>query len=650
MTNVNYAYQIVSSLVRLGVSDFVVCAGARNSVLVEVLTRFDHISVYSFFEERSAAFFAMGVARRLHRPVAVVTTSGTAAIELGPAMAEAFHSGLPLIAITADRPRVLRGTGAPQAIDQSGLFSRFCSGDWDLDINSNLEKFEIQLRSWKQAAPVHINCCFDEPLVDASLDWIREKSKSEAAKSAAINFEIGTDASSFYPLDLHPKVQENLLHDINGDRGHNKLSANAPKSSPTVSLAVQNLIRFVERYPCSVVLVGGLSGGETEAAVEILRILRPRPVYIESQSQLSAVDLAAANINLISNDASLNWALKNQQLDGVVRLGSIPTARIWRDLDMSSCPAEVISISSLPFSGLSRGEFFQCDLTEFAGELKRNQAFVVPVQSTVHSPGQKNAMSVDPKFIPPSSEYKSQEKGDIFAIDAKLSSFKKNLFAEFPLSEPALVRKLSKLPGAGSFLYLGNSLPIREWDFACESPIEPSPSAASEGGSKLPGLKISANRGVNGIDGQLSTFYGEMRAGNAENWAVLGDLTTLYDMTGPWAIRQRQAQSGDQLQDQIQSVLVVINNGGGQIFSRVTANQIFQNAHDLGFEDWAKMWGLTYHSWTDVPSQQEWRDGDLEKAAETKHINSRHQIIELRPNPEQTKNFWSRWDAILEAL
>lgn len=165
MTNISMVIEILSKLRAAGVDHFVVCAGARNAPIVEVLTRAQDLKVFSFFEERSAAFFAMGCSRRLGSPVAVVTTSGTAAAELLPAVIESYHSGIPLVAITADRPERLRGTGAPQSMDQIGLFAKFCEFEFDL----SLKNTKFDLKSWQKLKPIHFNIAFDEPLIDSAI-------------------------------------------------------------------------------------------------------------------------------------------------------------------------------------------------------------------------------------------------------------------------------------------------------------------------------------------------------------------------------------------------------------------------------------------------------------------------------------------------
>ncbi|HWU42883.1 MAG TPA: thiamine pyrophosphate-binding protein, partial [Bdellovibrio sp.] len=88
MTNMELAAKIIEELLETGVREFVLCAGARNSPLVHILDENKNLKVYTFFEERSAAFFALGRIASTRRPVAIITTSGTAVAELLPAAVE----------------------------------------------------------------------------------------------------------------------------------------------------------------------------------------------------------------------------------------------------------------------------------------------------------------------------------------------------------------------------------------------------------------------------------------------------------------------------------------------------------------------------------------------------------------------------------
>lgn len=159
MTNLELASDVLDRCFELGVREVVLCAGARNAPFVNRLGRDSRFRIYSFFEERSAAFFALGRMLDEGRPVAVVTTSGTAAAELLPAVIEADYQRLPLVAITADRPRRYRGSGAPQTIVQPGIYSHYVHWSCDLE-NESAPSPDADV-----SRPIHYNVCFDEPLL-----------------------------------------------------------------------------------------------------------------------------------------------------------------------------------------------------------------------------------------------------------------------------------------------------------------------------------------------------------------------------------------------------------------------------------------------------------------------------------------------------
>jgi len=181
------------------------------------------------------------------------------------------------------------------------------------------------------------------------------------------------------------------------------------------------------------------------------------------------------------------------------------------------------------------------------------------------------------------------------------------LWTAHPRAEPGLVRALSEHVPAGSLVYLGNSLPIREWDLAAVR--------------AAPGWTVGVNRGANGIDGQLSTFLGMCGPGR-EHWALVGDLTALYDLGAPWIL-------GSLATGPIR--LVVVNNGGGQIFRRLFPYPELRNAHARGFAPWAAMWDLEYVRWDAVPESTVLPD---------------RVVIELVPDADATDRFWRAYDAL----
>lgn len=510
--NRQLAESIVSNLLAIGVREWCACAGARNSPLFQVLLDRSDIRVTRFFEERSAAFYALGRMKADGNPVAVLTTSGTAAAELFPAVIEAFYSGLPLVAVTADRPRRYRGTGAPQSIEQVGIYGSYAAVSVDIEPGETLPPRAADARGvW------HLNVCFEEPL-------------------------LGDEAAATAPIVFSRKTAET------GTEGPSALS------------------KFLERSRRPLVVIGPLTPTEQAPVAAFVRALRA-PVLVETASGLRG---RVGENELLSGERVVFQ--QQPAIDGVLRLGGVPTCRLWRDLEGRLAALPVLSISSLPFTGLTRGE------------LVASGAWLQPDRQSGWSPAELSSW---------------------IARDRKQRSALDTLLAEHPSSEPALVQAFSRLVPDDSPLYLGNSLPIREWDLAARGAWQ----------------TVGVNRGANGIDGQISTFLGFCRRDRA-NWALLGDLTTLYDLSAPWVLPQLP---------KLRFALGVMNNGGGQIFARMFERPEFQNRHRTGFEAWAAMWGLAYERWTEVP------------AAWTPEQPT---VVEMLPNEEATNAFWRVHDGL----
>lgn len=536
--NIKWSKRILKQLHSEGVREVVFCAGARNSPLVSVLDQTEGLTRYSFFEERSASFFALGCARRSGRPVAVITTSGTAVAELLPAVIEAFHTGVPLILVTADRPRRLRGTGAPQAIDQTGIFAKFISREFDLEGGEG-----FSLEGWSRRTPVHVNVCFDEPLIDEEIAPL----------------VLDEDGANLEPFQ---------------GRSQFNVSAGA-------EWAALRIAKFLRGPGALLTVVGTLETEEEREAVCHLLLQLKSPVYLEGTSGLRERP-ELQDFAVRSGDKLLSWGLRRGLFGRVLRIGGVPTVRIWRDLEEPTCPVDVLSLTSLPFAGLSRGEMVCSEIAPAA----RLAAEELHTRTAAPFLGEASLRLLT----------KDRE------TEAKLIE----LFEREPLAEPSLVRALSNLIPSPSLVYVGNSLPIREWDLAA---------------SYERVFPVEANRGVNGIDGQTSTFIG-LTSAHRENWCVIGDLTALYDLASPWALAYR---NGAPVR------LVVINNGGGKIFSRIFRSTLFENRHALGFEGWARMWNLQYHHWIEIPADFTGSEAD---------------VIELKPDPEATQRFWDHYDRL----
>lgn len=517
-TNNILAAEVLAALRSVGVRTLVVCPGGRNAPLVLAADASrGTFEVLAFSEERSAAFFALGRARRDDTPVAVMTTSGTAAAEVLPAMLEATHGGWPLIAVTADRPRKLRGTGAPQTINQLPLFT--AAGVPVLDIDA-----PGQLTSLPPGA-VHLNVCFDEPLV-----------------SGPIGLEF-RGSGKVLPADPWMTEQE----------------------------AERHWNDFLKRVRNPLVLVSSLTTDEAHAVAPWLASLEC-PLYIEEISQLRG-HRNLQKFSLHAGERILSSRECRAACDGVLRIGGIPTPRIWRELDDDARPILHVSHTRLP--GLAR------------------ESAVLPLQffkslSNDNAPG-------------------CGKNSALFERDRTMAAALEDLLAREPHSEPALVRAAAQRPASNARIFLGNSLAIREWDLTA-------PRTASE-------RMFFANRGVNGIDGLVSTALG-LAGLDRPSAALVGDLSALYDLAG---LRPAPLCGGADI------TIAVINNGGGKIFDRMFGSTVFLNSHALRFRGWAEMFG--------------WHYGQMLAPGDPWPVES-PRLVEILPDPDATARFAAGYDAL----
>lgn len=179
MSNKNEAlttqvFTFASELYAYGVREVVISPGSRSTPLAIALEAHPNIKTWIHPDERSAAFFALGLIKGSQRPVAILCTSGTAAANYTPAIAESQISRIPLIVLTSDRPHELRSVGAPQAINQVNMFSNYVNFQFDMPIadgtTNMLDTIHYQMQIASQylygpyKGPIHFNMPFREPL------------------------------------------------------------------------------------------------------------------------------------------------------------------------------------------------------------------------------------------------------------------------------------------------------------------------------------------------------------------------------------------------------------------------------------------------------------------------------------------------------
>nr|WP_316046180.1 2-succinyl-5-enolpyruvyl-6-hydroxy-3-cyclohexene-1-carboxylic-acid synthase [Planococcus glaciei] len=168
-----YVSAFTHSLMHLGITDVVISPGSRSTPLAYACMKQEGLTVYRQIDERSAAYFALGMAKASGNPVMLLCTSGTAAANYFPAIVEAYYARVPLLVVTADRPHELREVGAPQAINQINLFGSHVKWATDLPIpeDNNLLEFlarhlhrSVAMAKTEPKGPVHLNVPFREPL------------------------------------------------------------------------------------------------------------------------------------------------------------------------------------------------------------------------------------------------------------------------------------------------------------------------------------------------------------------------------------------------------------------------------------------------------------------------------------------------------
>ena len=522
--NAEVIAQVLRYLANSGVREVCVAAGARNAPLVAALAASQGLKLWNFFEERCAAFFALGRVMVSRSPVAVVVTSGTAAAELLPAVIEARYQGLPLIVVTADRPKNYRGTGAPQAIEQADLFGRQVLTNFDIDA-ADCEG--LIAANEVRRGPVHLNVCLAEPL-----------------ETSPLGFDFGTGTKPQMEVAVDGEASAAMLRDWIDDSTH---------------------------------LVVVASGLHPEDAAEVVPFLSglQAPIVAEATANLGG-HRELSGLLLEGGERTLRAIMPSK----VLRIGGVPSWRWWRDLEDAPSVA-VMNVCATGFSGLAR--------TELVKTL----------------PWETIRCASDWRWVDHCGMRMVTHRSVAADVKGKLLAARTTQ----PLSEPAWMGRLQNHIPPGSQVFLGNSLPIREWDLASSSSS----------------LETYANRGANGIDGLVSTFLGSA-VGAEEAWLIVGDLSALYDLAGPWIIHQMGA---------VRLRIVVINNGGGKIFARVPGlkaspdevRSIIENRHSISFEPLAKLWGIDYRLALE--------SSDLEVQL------PRVCLIEIRPDAGQTEAFWA---------
>jgi 2-succinyl-5-enolpyruvyl-6-hydroxy-3-cyclohexene-1-carboxylate synthase len=565
--NPTYAYvgAFVDELQRSGLHHIVICPGSRSTPLALAFAATPALHCWMHIDERSAAFFALGMAKRLNEPVALLCTSGTASANFLPAIAEAHLTHVPLLVLTADRPHELRDCGAPQAIDQNHLYGTHVK--WFVDTalpeatNEALRYIRtIADRAMAQtltvpAGPVHLNMPFREPLTPmALLD------------------------QPMPPLDRRDPV---AWQGRSGNKPYTTVQTGGDRQTTLEAGIALELVDTIATSPHGLIIVGPQTDAGLSAPLLQLAQKTGYPILADPLSQLRGFS-GENNAIISSYDAFLHdeHFLAHYKPQLVLRFGSMPTSKpvlLYLKRYASTCQQIVID----PQHGWDE----PTQLAEqifYAGALTFIQE-VIQTLDHLDTPGHEetsrllNAQSVQRERTAWTTAWQKTER-----ITRKTLS---SAIADFPeLFEGRIFTELAELLPASALLYVGNSMPIRDMDTF----FWPQSYA----------LRCLGNRGANGIDGVISSALGASAAGSSDERAVLviGDLSFFHDLNGLLAARLHR----------LNLTIVLVNNDGGGIFSFLPQaaypehfEQLFGTPTGLDFRPVVEMYGGTYERITD---------------------------------------------------
>jgi 2-succinyl-5-enolpyruvyl-6-hydroxy-3-cyclohexene-1-carboxylate synthase len=491
--------------VRAGVTDAVVSPGSRSTPLVTALDAEPRIRVTVVLDERSAGFIALGLGLANGRPAVVVTTSGTASVELHPAVVEAALACVPMIAVTTDRPPELHHVGAAQTIEQQGLFGR--SVRWMCD-----------------------------PGV-AALE-VRPMWRSLGARSAA---EAVAGPSGPGPVHLNLPFREPLLGRPDGVERPAGRAGDAPwhqvavgEPGPPPAEVVDRLLEHAGAR--GLIVAGEGAGGDVVGLAERLGW----PVLADPRSGCRVPSRWVVSCA----DALLRTAAFSELVpDVVLRIGAPWASKVLNQW-LAGLPAD-------------RPQILADRWGRWADPDRRGS---IAARTTAASLARAlDGCRADPEANDWILRWTRGEAAARSAIDRLLRPD-----GLLDLSEPAIAwSALCNLPADGA-LVASSSMPVRDIEWY---------------GPPVAGVRVLSNRGVNGIDGVISTCLGVALAEPARpTVGLVGDLAFVYDAGALlWA-------SGRPTRLR----LVVVDNDGGGIFSFLPQAQAFSS------ERFERYWGTPH--------------------------------------------------------
>lgn len=473
--NTLWGQTIIDEVAKAGIEAVCISPGSRSTPLTVAAAEHEDIRVYSHLDERSAAFFALGRARITGEPTPLICTSGTAAANYHPAVVEGSEARIPMLLLTADRPRELRDSGANQTIDQVDLYGSKVR--WARDL-ADPEADARKLRSLRAtvtralaaaaqplAGPVHLNVPFRKPLgptpVPGEIPATFEETGPEAVEGRSGPY-----------VSQHTSLQQ-------------------PESE-----TVAELSRAAEAadYPLIVVGPTGSAGLTPESAVQLADALNA-PLLADPLSGLrygphvAGAPVVGSYDMLLEEEVRPHWPAA----DFVLRFGASPTSKSLRSYLAETDGRQVLVD---PAGGWREATFTATDL--------------------VRADPTETATAI--------AEHTTRSRNGWVESWIEAQETVQSVSSDPPYFEGAVLQTVVDAAPAHATLFVSNSMPVRDVD--------------RFGAPRGDPLQVLGNRGASGIDGITSTALGAGSAVDGQLVLVTGDIAYYHDMNGLLAIQR----------------------------------------------------------------------------------------------------------------
>jgi 2-succinyl-5-enolpyruvyl-6-hydroxy-3-cyclohexene-1-carboxylate synthase len=473
--NLDLATSLVDQLAANGVRHAVICPGSRSTPIAIALASHPDVRNWVLIDERAAAYFALGMARQLNAPVAILSTSGTAAANFLPAIVEARLSRIPLLVLTADRPPELRDWGAAQTIDQIQLFGSHVKWFVDMPVPVTDDALlrharataarAVQTARSDPAGPVHLNLPFREPLL---------------------------------PLDVPSSLS---LRAVFEHGGHNELAAlEDPGHLIPSAAAIGELASQIGRESRGIIVCGPSEAPGLAAAAVGLSAASGYPILADPLSgvrfgQHDRTAIIDAYDPFLRDQDIAEWL----QPEVVIRVGAVPTSKPLQQFLLARPDRLQVVVDA----GAPRDPSHLATSTIIADAATTLSVLAGSVANV--------GGSADRGWL---ATWKAVDRATSAAIESALAGNKD------PFEGRAVAEVAALLP-EGATLVAGNSMPIRDVD------------AFVRGDRRR--LRIVGNRGANGIDGVVSTALGAAAVADGPVVLIVGDLSYFHDLNGMFA-------------------------------------------------------------------------------------------------------------------